>query len=207
MTRLAGVKADKPSSHKKLEAVASKVREMLHVGPTKAIDPLKLFEDLDKIIIKHGGMRIPLNYRVSNLEDSEGYTRYDKEQKCIEVIASVYTYDRLESRHPRAGFFVGHELGHCLLHTGQLVRLAQMPTNQLAAMHRGATVHQVYEDTEWQANGFAGALFMPAKGLAQLQQTYGLLTIDMIQETFKVSYEAAGIRRDVFSQRREILLV
>jgi Zn-dependent peptidase ImmA (M78 family) len=87
------------------------------------------------------------------------------------------------------------------------MRLAQMPTNQLAALHRGATTHKAYEDTEWQANGFAGALFMPAKGLAELQKTYGLLTTDMIQETFKVSYEAAGIRREVFSQRKELLLV
>jgi len=206
MTRLAGVKADQPYSHRGLEAVAKHVREVLKLKPAQAVDALQLFESLDDITVECAGKEIPLNYRVVDLEDSEGCARYVAQDKCIEVVASANTYNRLERGQPRAGFFVGHELGHCILHARQLMRLAQMPTNKLAALHRGSTTHKPYEDTEWQANGFSGALFMPAQGLQVLEQRFGQLSAAMIQETFKVSYEAAGIRQELFAKRKGELL-
>jgi hypothetical protein len=206
MNRLAGVKADRAYSHKKLEGVADYVRKGLNFGSTEAIDPLRLFEDLHEISITDAGRTIPLRGHVTDLETSEGYARYDAGKQCIEVVASVSTYQWLERGHPRAGFFVGHELGHCLLHTGQLMRLAQMPTNQQAAFHRGLTDHKPYEDTEWQANSFAGALLMPARGLAELEGQYGSLTTDMVQDVFKVSGQAADIRLQLFQNRRHELL-
>ena len=130
MNRLAGVKADKKYSHRKLEGVADYVRRGLNFGPTEAVDPIRLFEDLHDISIMSAGKNIPLRSGVVALEDSEGYARYDAHRNCIEVLAAEATYARLERRHPRSAFFVAHELGHCLLHTDQLVRLAQMPTSR-----------------------------------------------------------------------------
>jgi Zn-dependent peptidase ImmA (M78 family) len=207
MNKLAGVRADKKYSHQKLEGVAGHVRKALEFGSEEAIDPLRLFEDLHEISITNAGKNIPLRSGVVALENSEGYARYDSLKNCIEVLASETTYNWLEQNHPRAAFFVAHELGHTLLHTNQLVRLAQMPTNQQAAFHRGLSNHKPYEDTEWQANAFASSLLMPARGLVALEERYGQLSALMIAETFKVSYETAGYRMTLFNQRRSELLM
>jgi Zn-dependent peptidase ImmA (M78 family) len=97
-------------------------------------------------------------------------------------------------------------LGHCILHTDQLIRLAQMPTNQQTAFHRGRTGHKPYEDTEWQANAFASALLMPARGIASLERERGYLDASLIVDRFGVSLEAAGYRLDSFTARRDELL-
>ena len=56
------------------------------------------------------GRLIPLENGVVALEDSEGYTRYDRSNNIIEILASEKTYRHLELRHPRAAYFVAHEL-------------------------------------------------------------------------------------------------
>ena len=207
MPRVAGVKADRAYSHPDLEDIANYIRKGLKFGPEEAINPLRLFEDLHEIsITSNAGKDIPLCSGVVTLEASEGYARYDAQKKCIEVLASESTYAWLEKGHPRAAFFIGHELGHSLLHTDQLVRLAQMPTNQQAAFHRGLSDHKPYYDTEWQANAFASALLMPARGLAALEGRYSRLSASMIADTFKVSSETAGYRLDLFHRRKGELL-
>lgn len=204
---LTGVRADHKYSYCKLENIASYVREQLKFAPVAAIDPLRLFEDLHDISISQGdGKAIPLGYGVIALEDSEGYARYDRARKIIEVLAAQRTYDWLQQGHPRATYFVAHELGHCLLHTDQLIRLAQMPTNQQAAFHRGRNDHKPFEDTEWQANAFASALLMPARGIDLLERKCGYLDAALIADQFQVSYEAAGYRLETFKQRRDELL-
>jgi len=92
------------------------------------------------------------------------------------------------------------------LHTDQLVRLAEMPTNQQAAFHRGRADHKPYEDTEWQANAFASALLMPAAGLVALEDEGLELTPLFIARRFRVSKEAASYRLDQFEKRRRDLL-
>lgn len=124
----------------------------------------------------------------------------------MEILASAQTYDWLEDSHPRAGYFVGHELGHCVLHADQLVRLALMPHQQQRSFHRGREGHKPFEDTEWQANAFAGALLMPAKGMAALEKSHGAITVSTLVNRFGVSSEAAGYRLELFNKRRSDLL-
>jgi Zn-dependent peptidase ImmA (M78 family) len=205
---LTGVRADHKYSYSNLERLAAYVRQQLKLPPDQAIDPLQLFEDLHEITIRQAnGKEIPLRSGVIALEDSEGYTRYDQESGTIEILAAETTYRHLEERHPRAAYFVAHELGHCLLHTDQLIRLAQMPTNQQAAFHRGREGHKVYEDTEWQANAFASALLMPASGIAALERACGKITAPLIADRFGVSSEAAGYRLDLYAHRKTELLI
>lgn len=205
---LTGVRADHKCSYSKLERLAAYVRQQLKFPSDQAIDPLELFEDLHEITIKRAnGKEIPLRSGVIVLEDSEGYTRYDQESGAIEILAAETTYRRLEERHPRAAYFVAHELGHCLLHTDQLIRLAQLPTNQQAAFHRGLEGHKIYEDTEWQANAFASALLMPAGGMAALERDCGQITAEMIANQFGVSQEAAGYRLHLYASRKNELLI
>lgn len=205
--RLSGVKADYPVSHQKLEKHALGAREALGFDISEAINPLRLFEDLHNVRLTGSSGNIPLGYGVEELGGhAEGYARYDAARHRIEVIASVETYGWLEQGHPRATFFVAHELAHCVLHTDQLVRLARMPEKQQAAFHRGRTEHRVFEDTEWQANAFASALLMPAKGIALLEERHGKLSAAMIELAFRVSSECAHYRFENFVQRRSQLL-
>jgi len=208
MTRpLSGVRADQGYSYANLERLAEHVREQLGMSLSEALKPLAFFENLNEISIERSsGPPIPLGYGVVELTNSEGYARYDSDRKVIEVLASVQTYQWLEDGHPRATFFVAHELGHCVLHTDQLVRLARMPTSALAALHRGKTQHRPFLDTEWQANAFACALLMPAAGLAVLEKQRGGLDVDEIAYRYGVSAESAGYRLENFNQRRAELL-
>ena len=207
--RPAGVCADRGHSHQNLERFAARVREYLKFSPTAAINTLRLFDGLDDITVQDGtGRVIPLRGNVIELKDSEGFTKYDSDRRIIEILASTETYDWLEQAYPRGGYFVAHELGHCLLHTNQLVRLAQMPPPQQAAFHRGGQVveHKIYRDTEWQANAFASALLMPASGLLALEQECSEFCPSDIVKHFCVSIEAANYRFELYNKRKRQLV-
>ena len=205
---LSGVRADSGYSYERLEKIAAYVRDRLDCPPTEPINTQLLFDGLDIEVQDGTGRDIPIRGGVIKLKDSEGYSKYNRDRCVIEILASPETYDRLENGHPRGGFFVAHELGHCLLHTDQLVRLAQMPKAQQAALHRGRleVAHEAYEDTEWQANAFAGALLIPARGLLILERKHGELSPAIIAEHFHVSTEAAGYRLELYNDRKEQLL-
>jgi Zn-dependent peptidase ImmA (M78 family) len=204
---LSGIRADRSYSYKALEKAARNVRNYLDLSPEVPVDALQLFEDLDQIRIKVSDESIiPLRERVDLLEN-EGYTRYDDERKIIEIVASDKTYRGLENGSARAAYFIAHELGHCVLHAAQLVRLARLSTiEQQAAFHRGGRAeHKPYQDTEWQANAFASALLMPAAGIRLLEEDYPL-TAFRIAMQFRVSLEAAGYRLALYENRRTELL-
>ncbi len=205
---LVGVQADRGHSYRKLEKIAASVRDRLSYSPTEAINALLLFDGLDIEVRDVTGQDIPIHGSVIELNGSEGYAKYDRDRRVIEILASPETYDWLERGYPRGGFFVAHELGHCLLHTDQLVRFAKMPKEQLAALHRDRqdVEHKAYQDTEWQANAFASALLMPAQGLLVLEQKYGELSPSIVAEHFHVSSEAATYRLERYNARKQELL-
>lgn len=205
---LSGVRADRAYSYRKLERVATYVRNMLNCSPTEAINTLRLFDGLDIKVRDGSGQAIPIQGGVIELNDSEGFSKYDRDRRVIEILASSKIYDWLEEGYPRGGYFVAHELGHCFLHTDQLVRLAQMPKAQQAALHRGGQVvsHETYQDTEWQANAFASAFLMPACGLLALEQKFDKLSSSIITEHFRVSAQAASYRLNLYNARKQQLL-
>jgi Zn-dependent peptidase ImmA (M78 family) len=204
---LSGVRADRKQSYRSLEKMGEGIRKSLDYDPRQAINPLDLFEHLYKVSIRmNDGRLIPLENGVVALEDSEGYTRYDRSKNILEILASEKTYRNLEMRHPRAAYFIAHELSHCVLHTDQLVRLAQLPTAQQAAFHRGRADHEPCQDTEWQANALASALLMPSKGIRALEEEHNFITALLVSRQFRVSLEAAGYRLDQYQKRREDLV-
>ena len=103
---LSGTGLHQKYSYGKLESIAGYVRSQLNVSHDQAIDPLRLFEDLHQILVSEGNTMIPLRGGVIDLEDSEGYTRYDRNKRVIEILASARTYGWLEEGHPR-GLFRG----------------------------------------------------------------------------------------------------
>jgi hypothetical protein len=206
-TDLSGVRADRGFSYRDLEIFAGEVRDYLGLGRDDGLNALQLFENLDEIKIRtRDGKEVPLRGGVVGLEDSEGYTRYDEQRGVIEILPSELTYSWLLAGLPRAAYFVAHELGHCTLHTDQLVRLAQLPTQQQAKFHRGRADHRHCQDTEWQANAFASALLMPAKGIQTLERKHDGITAGLIAGQFGVSQEAAGYRLELYRARRHQLI-
>lgn len=205
---LSGVRADRGYSYKSLEEIAANVRDGLHCSSTEAINTLRLFDGLAIAVHDGTGQDIPIRGGVIELDDSEGFSKYNRDRRVIEILASPKTYEWLEKGNPRGGYFVAHELGHCLLHTDQLVRLAEMPKAEQAALHRDGQVvgHETYQDTEWQANAFASALLMPARGLLVLEQNHDKLSPVIIAKHFRVSAQAASYRLDLYNARKEQLL-
>jgi Zn-dependent peptidase ImmA (M78 family) len=92
-----------------------------------------------------------------------------------------------------------------VLHPTELVdrRLAQVDSR---ALHRGTFGdHKAFMDTEWQANGFAASMLMPATGLARMERSGGL-DAPAVADHYLVSLQAAELRLKVFRHRKGELL-
>jgi len=184
------------------------VRQILapEVRPDEALPGLQLFERLAKYSVEVGSREIPLDYEVSDLPfGTEARARFDSDAGKIVVALSNTTYEDLEAEVPRARFTLGHEIGHAVLHSAELVRLSSIP-ERVAALHRGQANHPIYQDVEWQANSFSSALHMPAQGLVTLEKTLGRLDSTEVRKRFLVSDPAARIRVENFNKRRSELL-
>lgn len=104
---------------------------------------------------------------------------YPNELRMI-LREDVYRGARKDAGRDR--FTVAHEFGHLVLH--QFVGMARrLPTELLA-----------FENSEWQADAFAGELLMPLPFVLECA------TLGDVVDTFKVSYEAARVRRLVLMQ-------
>lgn len=204
-----GIRADSGRSYCTIEDLAAGVREVIVPGirPIDPLDCMALFEGLDRFTVSGPRSReIPLTYAVQEYPIGvEGVTRYDEPSGTIVVSLSTQTYQMLEAKHPRARFAVAHEVGHAVLHGPELVRLAEIPHGNLGLYRRAEGRHDQCFDTEWQANGLAAALLMPAPGLSALERR-GQLTRIAVQTVFKVSAQAAEIRIDIFRRKKAELL-
>ena len=197
-----GFPTDRGMSYAKIEQIASNVLRV--VAPdrpaTEALPGLSLFERLHLYRVPFKGKMLSLDYEVIDLPSRvEAFTRYDEENEEVLVTLSSSTYDHLEKDYPRARLTVCHEIGHAVLHVRELVRLSRIPHRN--ALFRGEEPsHERYQDTEWQANAFASALLVPARGLAVLEQQ-GNLRATTIQKQYQVSALAAKVRLGVYERK------
>lgn len=199
-----GYRARSGRSYREIERCASRFRELLSIPPTERLPVDVLFENLHLVRLSIGdGRVVPLDYDVSESAGREASTAYDPEFDRILVRLKPSVYDGLLRDDPRARFNVCHECGHAIMHPLEAMNLSSLD-NGAAALQRGkATGHRHFEDTEWQADAFAGALLMPARGLAALGD--GLATW-RVMEAFGVSESCARIRLRVFESRRSELV-
>lgn len=102
---------------------------------------------------------------------------YNPPDNTIYVREDIYE-DACDQK-TRARFTIAHELGHYFLHKNQPALTRFEPFTE---------EHKIYEDSEWQANYFAGALLVPKNEALQCD------TIEEIAHTFKISLQAASIR-------------
>ncbi|WP_198045284.1 ImmA/IrrE family metallo-endopeptidase [Cupriavidus taiwanensis] len=109
------------------------------------------------------------------------------ELRRIDIAES--TYMDICRNDPRARFTLIHELGHLILaHSRSFHRDVGPPT------------HELYEDSEWQADCFAAEFLMPIEVIkAKAMRTPWDLQIE-----FNVSYQAASYRLDNLMRRREL---
>lgn len=185
-----------PTSRAKLEVAAARVRQVLELGAEDAIPGLVLFERLENYASSTGGREVPLTYGVCDLPmDVEAATRYVG--GVIRIDLSPRTYEDLEREDPRARFTLAHEIGHAALHAAELVRLSQIPHQERALLRGGE--HRVFENSEWQADNFAGALLMPASGIRSLVKRLGAKARGRISETYKVSAACSSVRWEVLA--------
>lgn len=198
-------RALRAESYSSLEKKAESVRRVLGFDLEGKIPGLSLFEALDNYSV--GGGDIGLRYAIEELEAGiEAEARYESGERAIVVSLSPRTYEGLEADQPRARFTVFHEIGHAVLHGPLLIQLSRIPRDQVRALARSENLaRRSCEDVEWQANAFAAALAMPAKGLERLARS-GALTADRVAMEFNMSLAAARNRTKTFEERRFELL-
>lgn len=209
MTRqLKGIKATRGYGHAALEQQAMGVRSVLMAGRglTDPVEGVTLFESLDQYTVKAGSRSIPLVPQVQPFPRGvEALTRYSSRHRHIRVTFAEYAYHALSNEIPHFRFTLAHEVGHAVLHTEDLVKMTSLPHLD-QALARQSQSHKIYEDTEWQADAFAGALLMPAQGLLALERESGTLTEALVAERYGVSVAAARVRLSIFNARRSELL-
>lgn len=85
-------------------------------------------------------------------------------------------YDKLHQDDARSRFTIAHEIGHFVLHDG------------VALTRSSKENHEVFRDSEWQADFFAAELLAPIQACKEYS------TIQSIMDSFGISYRCAEIR-------------
>ena len=107
------------------------------------------------------------------------------------ILVSESVWDGLESEAPTSHYArttVCHEIGHAILHV-PLLRRRLLATDVLARTQRANL--RPYQDPEWQAWAFAGAILMPSATLRMLQVNHGGLPTSLVASTYHVSEQMA----------------
>jgi len=189
-----------------IERLAAGVRTALKLKCSEPLHGRKLFESLGGYKVEFQGREIPLSYHVEELEPTvEAEARYLPDSGEIEVCLSLPTYLSLVDEVPRARFSLFHEIGHAVMHPGELTQLSRIDRRRAALMRGALPPVPAYRDAEWQANYFAAALAVPARGLDDLRSE-GCLNEASVKSIFRVSGPCARRRIRDFERRRGVLL-
>lgn len=109
----------------------------------------------------------------------------------VTVLVSEEVWDALEVSGPKSYYArstVCHEIGHAVIHVPAL-RRQLLVTSVLARSKRGSLA--AYNDPEWQAWAFSGAILMPSVTLLMLRARHGKLNVELVSETYEVSMQMA----------------
>lgn len=173
-------------SRAQLREIAWDVRAVLE-KTAKAISPesdafpiVRLLENLAANDI------VELEYHSeADMGDALGRTYPDQNLILIREDVYLETGDPDMDKRGRARFTFAHEFGHFLIHRG--VSFAR-------SFARGTVQHQEDEDSEWQANCFAGELLVPYTKIHECPSP------DEASKRFQVSSKAAQFQWDRFKE-------
>lgn len=186
-------------SHAKIEEAAARVRTSMGKDPLDRVGGVEFLVWLGRQKARIKGARLPIVYNVAPLSEAEAQARYQPEYKRIICELRPDTYDLLEQGDPRATHSAIHEGGHALLHPLELLELESLPT-RARALRRGDFQHlKPYEDVEFQAHSFAGAVRVPQAGL-EILESRADLTTDSIVRIYGVSRAAARVRLRIYEK-------
>ncbi|KEQ12841.1 hypothetical protein GZ77_20565 [Endozoicomonas montiporae] len=134
--------------------------------------PIDIVRVLEHFLVTNYG--VEYEYPPKDEMSQEGLTRPD--DRSIKIRLDVY--EAACKGDPRGRFTIAHEIGHLLLHQGVTPEFAR----------DGNQAHQIFEDSEWQADEFAGALLIPSSAVESCDNPEELC------EKYGVSIEAAETR-------------
>ena len=154
-------------SRDELRQYANGIREVLGLAKHPYFPVVEFLEHVLSEIIPEFEYRY-LTYE--EMGDKHGVTYPDKQIICIREDV----YDRAYAGMGRDRFTIAHEIGHLLLHSGEVSMPRYNPGTKIPA----------YKDSEWQANAFAGELLMPDYIIKQY-------SIPEIERNCGVSHDAA----------------
>lgn len=109
----------------------------------------------------------------------------------IDILIQDELWEKLDQPGPTSYYAkttVCHEIGHAVLHV-PVLRRRLIHTEFLARVQRRSL--KAYEDPEWQAWAFAGAILMPSPTLRLLEAQHKRLTPELISEVYDVSHQMA----------------
>ncbi len=133
----------------------------------RGAQPLQLDRLVDFELGQQGVSVYPVD--ADEIPASEAETRAGPDG-WIDVLVRQSFYDSLfvrDRRTVRARSTIGHELGHVILH-GAEVRAGRQAPTALALRRQARSKLRPFEDSEWQAHSFGGALLVPVSTLRRL---------------------------------------
>ncbi len=164
----------KPLSRGKIRLMAGKIRSLIDLN-TEPYFPIVDFTEFF----------LPTLYDdfqfevISQKEMGEQHGETFPNRHLIRIREDVY--DGACEGMGRDRFTIAHEVGHLLLHTD--VVLSRIKLNRIIT-------HEIYEDSEWQADTFAGELLIP------VHLVKGKNVREIVKEC-KVSSRAANVMKSV----------
>jgi len=208
MYQLHGIQAPRGMSYVTIEEHAAAFRRWAGVELDERLPAPQIFDDLDDYNeVRIDGLRRDVVSGVKDLSpDTQGQVFYNVEFDRIELELDLDIFEALmDEDAPHARFCFAHELGHLVLHSTLAYTLANASEHERAALMRTSKNHQPYEDTEWQANAFGGALLMPFLVVHELQAHYptDVALKAAMMEHFGVTPKAVDIRLKVIRERLE----
>lgn len=153
------------------------------------------------------GCTYPVTWEAKPTPDHvEADTRFDPEYEEFVIRVDFNAYERMErgAGCSRQRFAICHEVGHVHLHANELVRMSAMPESKVALLRENARRLPIYNDAEWQAEAFGGALLMPAAGLEEMERKGTLGAFAMVRQ-WGVSDAAARARLRVWAKHDDEL--
>lgn len=124
------------------------------------------------------------------------------------LILNTPVYEGLCRDQNRPRFTGAHEIGHGVLHAGQLAVMNDS-SRGCPTLYRKEEI-KPFLNPEWQANTFAGAILMPLSGVLTVLSTGNWLGLpfaaSVIATRFRVSEQAAEIRLRKLIERGAVFL-
>lgn len=178
-----------PLSVGSIEEVGRCLLDQLAPMTLEAPKPLDVLGLVDNCLPQFGIHACPASRAELGNRDGATDPKGDGE---VTILLSEEVWDQLEQPAPRSHYArttVCHELGHAILHV-PVLRRRLLVHDMLARSKRGEL--RPFEDPEWQAWAFAGAVLMPSVTLRILLREHNGLTPQLVSSTYEVSQKMAA---------------